>query len=282
MPVFVDCQPDTLNINPELIEAAITPKTKAIVPMHYAAIGCEMEAISDIAKRHHLLVIEDAAQCIDARYQGKPLGTFGTFGAFSFHYTKNVHSGHGGCLIINDPKFLDRAKVVWQKGTNREAFREGKVDKYSWRDIGSSYMPSELTAAFLLAQLERVKSITAERRAIWQAYHQGLEPLERAGRLQRPFVPHGAEHNGHIYYLLLPTPEAATCLRKTLQAEGIEAVSHYVPLHSSEAGRKLGRAGSVMNVTDDIHSRLLRLPLWVGMRDQVAQIVYKIARFAAQ
>lgn len=265
VPVFVDIRPDTLNIGETLIEAAITPRTKAIVPVHYAGVACEMDTIMEIAHRHKLLVIEDAAQGVMSTYKGKALGAIGHMGTFSFHETKNVISGEGGALLINDDRFAERAEIIREKGTNRSLFFRGQVDKYTWVDIGSSYLPSEIIAAFLWAQLEDAESITQLRMAIWQRYHEALAPLEAAGKLRRPIIPEGCVHNAHMYYILLESLEQRTEVIKRLKAQGVNPVFHYVPLHSSPAGRKYGRTGSEMKHTNTLSDRLLRLPLWVGL-----------------
>jgi dTDP-4-amino-4,6-dideoxygalactose transaminase len=276
-PVFVDIRADTLNLDETLIEDAITPRTRAIVALHYAGVACEMDAIVDVAKRRDIRVVEDAAQGAMASYRRKPLGTIGELGAVSFHETKNVISGEGGALLVNDERYAERAEIIWEKGTNRTQFVRGVVDKYTWLDIGSSYLPGDLVAAFLLAQLEHADRLTAERLRLWHRYHAGFEELERAGVLRRPIVPEQCEHNGHIYYVLLPSAEARQSMLDTLRQRGIDAVFHYVPLHSSPAGRRFARAAGAMRVTDDVSSRLIRLPLWIGMSDdQVDRVVEAI------
>ena len=261
VPVFVDIREDTLNIDETLIEAAITPKTKAIVPVHYAGVGCDMDAIMDIAERHSLYVIEDAAQCIGATYKGKHLGTIGHFGTLSFHYTKNITSGLGGALLINDKQFIDRAKIIWQKGTNREAFLEGQVDKYTWVDVGSSFMIPELSAAVLLSQLEQLHEITANRLSVWRQYYDGLKTLEDNSMMRLPVVPEGCQHNGHIFYLLMPTPKKRSQLIQGFKEMGIQAVSHYQALHNSLAGKRYGCVSSEISRTNDLSARIMRLPL---------------------
>jgi len=275
VPVFVDIRPDTLNIDEAKIEDAITPRTKAIVPVHYAGVACEMDAILNIAQQHKLLVIEDAAQGIMSTYKGKPLGALGHMGAYSFHETKNIIAGEGGALLVNDGRFSERAEIIREKGTNRSKFFRGEVDKYTWVDIGSSYLPSELVAAFLLAQMEEADSITARRLKIWQFYHEQFAELEAAGCLRRPVVPAECQHNAHMYYILLPDEPARAQLIARLKSEGIHSVFHYIPLHSSPMGRQVGRVSGSMNVTDDISERLLRLPLWIGQEfaPQVARAV---------
>ncbi len=272
-PVFVDIRADTLNMDEALIEAATTPRTRAIVPVHYAGVGCRMDVILEIARRHDLLVIEDAAQALMTRQNGSSLGAMGNLGAVSFHETKNVISGEGGALLVNDERFIRRAEVVREKGTNRTSFFRGEVDKYTWVDIGSSYLPGEIIAAFLWAQLEEAQSITTRRLEMWNRYHARLEACERAGRIRRPIVPPGCRHNGHMYYILLPSLERRTQLIERLKGRGISAVFHYVPLHSSPAGRRFGRSAGPMSNTDDVSSRLLRLPLWLGMDEDVPEAI---------
>ena len=273
VPVFVDIRADTLNIDEKRIEAAITPRTRAIAPVHYAGVGCEMEPIMDLARRHRLLVIEDAAQGLMSAHRGRALGAIGHLGALSFHETKNVISGEGGALLVNDAAFAERAEIVREKGTNRASFFRGEVDKYTWVDIGSSYLPGEIIAAFLWAQLEEAEAIPERRRALWNRYHQRLEPLERAGRLRRPVIPADCRHNAHLYYILLPSLEARTRLIERLRARDIHAVFHYVPLHSSPAGRRFGRVAGPMDNTEHLAGCLLRLPLWLGMDEGVADAV---------
>lgn len=273
VPVFVDIRPDTLNIDETLVERALTPRTRAIVPVHYAGVGCEMDAILEIARRHELLVIEDAAQGLMTRHGGRSLGAIGHLGAVSFHETKNVISGEGGALLVNDERFIERAEIVREKGTDRSRFFRGEVDKYTWVDIGSSYLPGELMAAFLAAQLEDAESITARRQALWNLYHARLESCERAGRIRRPVIPADCLHNAHMYYVLLPDEDRRQRLIERLRARGINAVFHYVPLHGSPAGRRLARAAGPLTNTEDLSSRLLRLPLWLGMDEEVPDAV---------
>ena len=271
VPVFVDIRPDTLNLDESLVESAITSRTRAIVPVHYAGVGCEMDALLDIAKRHGLLLVEDAAQGVMSRYKGRALGTIGDLGALSFHETKNVISGEGGALLVNDPRFIERAEIVREKGTDRSRFFRGEIDKYTWVDIGSSYLPGEIVAAFLLAQLENAESITARRVELWNAYHERLAGAERAGRIRRPIIPADCSYNGHMYYVLLPDLAVRSRLIEALARQSIMAVFHYIPLHSSPAGRKYGRAATPMPRTDDLASRLLRLPLWIGLDPAVIE-----------
>jgi dTDP-4-amino-4,6-dideoxygalactose transaminase len=277
IPVFVDIRPDTLNIDETKIEAAITPKTKAIVPVHYAGVGCEMEAIMAIAERHNLLVIEDAAQGILATYNDRPLGQIGQMAALSFHETKNLVSGEGGALLINDPRFVARAEVIREKGTNRSQFFRGEVDKYTWVDLGSSYLPSELIAAFLLAQLENSDDIASKRLAIWNTYHDAFLDLQDQKIIRCPFIPEHCQHNGHMYYLLLNSPEQRDQLIQHLKAEGIYSVFHYVPLHSAPAGQRYGRTHGDLSVTDRISETLLRLPLWIGVEQNT--VIEKVRQF---
>ena len=280
VPVFVDIRPDTLNIDEKLIEAALTPKTRAIVPVHYAGVPCEMDAIMEIARRHNLLVVEDAAQALLSTYKGRALGTIGHFGCLSFHETKNIISGEGGALLVNDTRFVERAEIVREKGTNRSQFFRGEVDKYTWVDIGSSYLPSELVSAFLYAQLERANEITAQRCHVCSAYAEQLAPLEQAGKLRLPHF--DGDSNGHMFYIILDSLATRTALIAHLKAQSIHSVFHYVPLHSSPAGRKHGRVSGSMKVTDDMSGRLLRLPLHYEMDDaDVARICAAIRQFFA-
>jgi dTDP-4-amino-4,6-dideoxygalactose transaminase len=265
IPVFVDIRADTLNIDETRIEEAITPRTRAIVPVHYAGVACEMDTIMEIAKRYNLLVIEDAAQGVMASYKGRALGSIGQLGAFSFHETKNVISGEGGALLVNDPSLVARAEIIREKGTNRSQFFRGQVDKYTWVDVGSSYLPGEIIAAFLCAQLEEAEQITAKRMELWGEYHRVFEPLEAEGRLRRPVVPAGCEHNAHMYYLLLKDLATRTAFIASMKQQGTNCVFHYVPLHSSPAGKKYGRAVGDMAVTNNLADRLVRLPVWVGL-----------------
>jgi len=279
VPVFVDIRPDTLNIDESKIEEAITEKTKAIVPVHYAGVGCEMDTIMKIAEKHGLLVIEDAAQGLMASYKGKPLGSIGHLGAISFHETKNIISGEGGALLINDERFIERAEIIREKGTNRSKFFRGEVDKYTWVDIGSSYLPSELVAAFLWAQMEEAESITARRLEIWWNYHKALEKLEDMGYVRRPFVPDCCQHNAHMYYILMPDLKTRTLFIDFMKHNNIQCVFHYVPLHSSPAGCKFGRVHGSMENTSMVADTLVRLPLWVGLGDLQNYIIDTIVGF---
>lgn len=280
VPVFVDIRQDTLNIDETLIEAAISPRTKAIVPVHYAGVACEMDTIMDIARRHNLLVIEDAAQGIMSTYHGKPLGSIGHFGTLSFHETKNIISGEGGALLVNDDQFIGRAEVIREKGTNRSQFFRGQVDKYTWVDIGSSFLPGEVIAAFLNAQLESAQEITNKRLSAWNRYHAGLKALESCGVLRRPIVSPDCEFNGHMYYILTQSLEIRTRLIEHLKRRGICAVFHYIPLHSSLAGRRFACFLGDMEVTERVSDTLLRLPLFVDITEaQQEEVIGAIMDF---
>ena len=272
-PVFVDIRPDTLNIDESLVEDAITPRTRAVVAVHYAGVGCEMNALADIARSRGLLLLEDAAQGVLASYHGRPLGGIGDLGAVSFHETKNVLSGEGGALLLRDDDFVQRAEILREKGTNRSAFFRGQVDKYTWVDVGSSFLPSELTAAFLWAQLERADELTERRLAIWNAYHEAFADLETEGHVRRPVIPPHCTHNAHMYYLLMSSIGERQRLIRELAAAGIGAVFHYVPLHDSPAGRKFGRAASALPVTTETSERLLRLPIWAGLEPYLDEVI---------
>ena len=263
-PVFVDIRPDTLNVDESLIEAAITDRTRAIVPVHYGGIACDMDAIMDIASRHDLFVIEDAAQGFLARYRDRPLGSIGHMAALSFHETKNVISGEGGALLLNDDRFRSRAEIIWEKGTNRTQFLRGEVNKYTWVDIGSSFLPGELIAAFLWAQLESAHDMTSERLRLWNRYAAGCAALQPLG-VRCPVIPDYALHNAHLFYLLLPAGMSRSAVLADLNERGVNAIFHYVPLHDSPGGRRYGRTGSRMDVTVDLSGRLIRLPIWVGL-----------------
>lgn len=276
VPVFVDIRADTLNIDETKIEAAITSRTRAIVPVHYAGVACEMDAIMSIALKHNLLVIEDAAQGVMSTYNGQPLGSIGHLGAYSFHETKNIISGEGGALLINDKRFADRAEIIREKGTNRSQFFRGQVDKYTWGDIGSSFLPGEVIAAFLWAQMEQADLITSRRLDIWNAYHRELAVPEERGVLRRPRLPLGCEHNAHMYYVLLDSLETRTRVISALKQQNINAVFHYVPLHRSPAGEKYSRIHGDLTNTEDLSDRLLRLPIWVGM-NEVEKVVATLA-----
>lgn len=273
VPVFVDIRPDTLNIDESKIEAAITPKTKAIVPVHYAGVSCEMDAVMAIADKSGLLVIEDAAQGIMSTYKGRPLGSIGHMAALSFHETKNIISGEGGALLINDSRFLERGEMIREKGTNRSQFFRGQVDKYTWVDIGSSFLPGELIAAFLLAQTEEAEAITARRLAMWQTYHEAFAQIEEINKVRRPIIPAECIHNAHMYYFLLPGLEQRTAFIKSLKEQGVHSVFHYVPLHDSPMGVRFGRYHGQMTHTFAASERLVRLPLWLGLEEKQKKVI---------
>lgn len=279
VPVFIDIRPDTLNMNETLIEGAVNSRTKAVVPVHYGGTPCAMSAIKELADRRGLGIIEDAAHAIGAMDQGRALGTFGHLGVLSFHETKNLFSGEGGALLINDPGFIERAVHLREKGTNRKEFLQGDVSKYEWIDIGSSYAPSDMVAAFLFAQLEQAEPILEMRRNVWMRYHHHLRPLAEAGCVELPALSGDRPHNAHVYYILLESEKVRSSLIEALSRLGIRAVFHYMPLHDSPMGRKLGRCGSEMKVTDDIARRLLRLPMGAGLdyedQNKVIEAVYQ-------
>jgi dTDP-4-amino-4,6-dideoxygalactose transaminase len=275
VPVFVDIRPDTLNIDETKVEAAITSRTKAIVPVHYAGVGCEMDTIMDTARRYNLLVIEDAAQGIMSSYKGRALGSIGHMGALSFHETKNIISGEGGALLVNDVRFTRRAEIIREKGTNRSQFFRGQVNKYTWQDIGSSYLPGEIIAAFLWAQMEDAQYITQKRLDIWQRYHEAFAILESSGKLRRPIIPSDCRHNGHMYYILLESLGKRSTLITKLNELGVNALFHYVPLHSSPAGRKFGRSPKALETTDATSDNLIRLPLWINLTDDIQDTIIK-------
>lgn len=274
VPVFVDIRPDTLNLDERLLEETITDRTRVIVPVHYGGVACNMDPILALADQHNLRVVEDAAQAILAYYYDRPLGSLGDLGAMSFHVTKNVVSGEGGALLINDSGLRDRAEILQEKGTNRAQFLEGRVDKYSWVDLGSSFLMGELGAAFLQGQMQWAVAMRDERLSVWRLYHELLAPMEDAELLRRPIIPGYAHHNAHLYYVLLaPTYDRSRVLAD-MHLKGIEAVFHYVPLHESPAGRRFGRAGTPLTNTRDLSARLIRLPLWSGMpSDTVERVV---------
>jgi len=279
VPVFVDVRADTFNLNEQLIEAAITPRTRAIVPVHYAGVSCAMDVILEIARRHGLMVIEDAAQGIMSTFQGRPLGALGHLGAFSFHETKNIISGEGGALLVNEPTMAARAEIIREKGTNRSQFFRGQVDKYTWVDIGSSFLPGEMVAAYLAAQLDEADAITAQRLALWDRYHEAFAELEQAGKVRRPMIAAGCTHNAHMYYLLLSRLEERTAFIEHMKALEIQCVFHYVPLHSSPRGRLVGRASGAMTVTDEVADRLVRLPLWLGLAEHQDRVIDAVLQF---
>lgn len=278
VPVFVDIRSDTLNIDESLIVEAITPRTKAITPVHYAGVSSEMGSIMETAKKYNLLVIEDAAQGFMSRYKGRPLGSIGDLGAYSFHETKNIISGEGGALLVNNDKFSRRAEVIREKGTNRSQFLQGLVDKYTWVDIGSSFLPGEIIAAFLYAQMQEAKTITENRLNIWAKYHEGFLSAEKAGKVRRPIIPNSCQHNAHMYYLLLESNSIRNEVLASLNSQGINAVFHYVPLHKSPVGERLCKVSGNMKNTEELSGRLIRLPLWMGIDkhlDMIIEEVYK-------
>ena len=281
-PVFIDIKPETMNIDENLIEDAITDKTRAIVPVHYAGVGCEMDKIMDIAKRHNLKVVEDAAQGIMASYKGKPLGTFGDFGAFSFHETKNFSMGEGGALLIRDKENIERAEIFREKGTDRSKFFRGQVDKYRWQDFGSSYLPSELNAAYLYAQLEEAEKIQNARMARWNQYHEKLSPLAEQGRIQLPFIPDYCEHNAHMFYIKTKDMAERTDLINYMKSKDVLTVFHYVPLHSAPAGLKYGRFHGEDKYTTKESERLLRLPMYYSLTpDDCEYVADQVLNFYA-
>ncbi len=278
-PVFVDIREDTLNIDENSIEAAISSRTKAIVPVHYAGVSCEMNVIRDIASQYQIAVVEDAAQGIFSTYYDQNLGTLGSLGCLSFHETKNVISGEGGALLINSEEFCDRAEIIREKGTNRSRFFRGQVDKYTWVDIGSSYLPGELIAAFLSAQLEQSEEITRKRLKIWDMYHSGLAHLESQERLRRPIVPQHCGHNAHMYYVLLNSLDERTRFIQHMKSCGVSCVFHYVPLHNSPAGLQFGRFSGPMDRTEQISDAIVRLPLWIGIEEHMEYMLSAIDSF---
>ncbi|MEE3487309.1 MAG: dTDP-4-amino-4,6-dideoxygalactose transaminase [Bulleidia sp.] len=271
--VFVDIRPDTMNIDETKIEDAITEKTKAIFVVHYAGVACEMDTIMDIARRHHLMVVEDAAQGFMSTYKGRPLGTIGDFGCYSFHETKNYSMGEGGAIVINNPAYFEKAEILREKGTNRAQFWRGQVDKYTWVDFGDSYLPSELNAAYLYAQLLKADEINEDRLRSWHEYDELLKPLKEKGLIETPFIPEGCIHNAHMYYIKAKDIEERTALISFLKDRGILAVFHYVPLHSAPAGRKFGRFHGVDQYTTRESERLIRLPLYYHLTSEDIQTV---------
>ncbi|MDO4477832.1 MAG: dTDP-4-amino-4,6-dideoxygalactose transaminase [Lachnospiraceae bacterium] len=278
--VFVDIRPDTLNLDETKIEEAITDKTKAIVPVHYAGVACEMDTIMEIARRHNLYVAEDAAQAIGSTYKGRYLGTIGDFGCFSFHETKNYSMGEGGAFCFNNEKFRDAAEICREKGTDRSQFFRGQVDKYTWRDYGSSYLASDLNAAYLWAQLEAYDTIFDDRMASWNRYQEGLKPLAEAGYIEQPVIPEGTTHNAHMYYLKVKDMETRQKLIAHLRSDEIQSVFHYIPLHSAPAGIKFGRFHGEDRYTTKESERLMRLPMYYGLtEDDTAKVIESIKRF---
>ena len=278
--VFVDVRPDTMNIDETKIEAAITDKTRVIVPVHYAGVACEMDTIMDIAARHNLKVVEDAAQGVMSSYKGRALGTIGDFGCFSFHETKNYSMGEGGALIINKPEYNDRAEIIREKGTNRSRFFRGQVDKYTWVDYGSSYLPSDMNAAYLWGELEVADTINNDRLASWQRYWDAFAPLAQAGRVELPVVPEGCKHNAHMFYLKCKDLTERTAFIDYLKQQGVQAVFHYIPLHSSPAGMRFGRFNGVDEFTTSESDRLVRLPLYYGLtQEDQNQVIAAVMAF---
>lgn len=276
--VFVDIRPDTMNIDETKIEAAITEKTRVIVPVHYAGVACEMDTIMDIARKYNLKVVEDAAQGVMSTYKGRPLGTIGDFGCFSFHETKNYSMGEGGALIINDPIYNERAEIMREKGTNRSRFLRGQVDKYTWVDFGDSYLPSDMNAAYLWAQLEEADRINNDRLSTWNTYYEAFRPLAQAGLVELPVVPGDCVHNAHMFYLKCKDLEERTAFISHLKENGVQAVFHYVPLHSAPAGLKFGRFQGEDVYTTRESDRLVRLPLYYGIEDENLNQVIEVVR----
>ncbi len=278
--VFVDIRPDTMNIDETKIEDAITDKTKAIVPVHYAGVACEMDTIMDIARRHNLAVVEDAAQAVMSEYKGKALGAIGDYGCYSFHETKNYSMGEGGALLIKDPAKIEDAEILREKGTNRSVFLRGQIDKYTWVNYGSSYLPSDMNAAYLWAQLEEADKINNDRLASWQKYYDAFEDLEKKGFVQRPVIPEGCKHNAHMFYLKAKNLEERTALISFLKENGILAVFHYIPLHSAPAGQKFGVFHGEDKYTTAESDRLLRLPMYYGLTDSdINKVIDTVIRF---
>lgn len=278
--VFVDIRPDTMNIDETKIEAAVTPRTKVIVPVHYAGVACEMDTILEIARRHHLLVVEDAAQGVMSAYKGQALGTIGDFGCYSFHETKNYSMGEGGALLIRNPKYNERAEILREKGTNRSRFLRGQVDKYTWVDVGDSFLPSELNAAYLWAQLETAEKINADRMKTWDTYYEAFKPLEEAGKLELPRIPEGCVHNAHMFYVKLRDLKERTRFIAYMKENGVSCVFHYVPLHSAPAGIKYGRFHGEDVCTTKESDRLVRLPMYYGIESaSLEAVVAAVYRF---
>lgn len=276
--VFVDIRPDTMNIDESKIEDAITDRTRVIVPVHYAGVACEMDTIIDIARRHNLLVVEDAAQGVMSTYKGRALGTIGDFGCFSFHETKNYSMGEGGAIVINKPEYIDRAEIIREKGTNRQRFFRGQVDKYTWVDSGSSYLQSDLNAAYLWAQLERADEINENRLATWNYYFKELSQLSSSGAVELPTIPSGCKHNAHMFYIKTKNLEERSALIKFLKDHGVQATFHYIPLHSSPAGQRFGRFNGEDTYTTSESDRLVRLPMYYGLESRDAKTVVDLVK----
>ena len=280
IPVFVDIRPDTMNLDEKLIEEAITEKTKAIVPVHYAGVACEMDTILEIARKHQLAVVEDAAQGVCAWYKGRALGTIGDYGCFSFHETKNFSMGEGGALLIRDPAQIENAEILREKGTNRSKFFRGQIDKYTWVNYGSSYLPSDMNAAYLWAQLEAAEQINTDRMRTWRLYEELLSPLRDKGRIELPFVPEECEHNAHMFWIKAADLAERSCLITFLKEAGIQTVFHYIPLHTAPAGQKFGRFHGKDRYTTKESERLLRLPLYYGLKEEDTRyIAAKVREF---
>ncbi|MBE5867400.1 MAG: dTDP-4-amino-4,6-dideoxygalactose transaminase [Lachnospiraceae bacterium] len=278
--VFVDIRPDTMNMDEKLIEAAITEKTRAIAPVHYAGVACEMDTIMEIAARHHLVVVEDAAQGVMASYKGRALGTIGDFGCFSFHETKNYSMGEGGALLIRDEKNVEKAEIIREKGTNRSKFHRGQIDKYTWVDLGSSYLPSDMNAAYLYAQLEMAEEINSARMACWERYYTNLKPLAESGKIELPYVPEECTHNAHMFYIKAKDVEERTAFIEYMKQQGIMSVFHYVPLHTAPAGMCFGRFHGEDRYTTKESDRLTRLPMYYGLTEEtVDRICDKVKEF---
>ena len=272
-PVFVDIRPDTMNMDESLIEDAITEKTKAIVPVHYAGVGCEMDTIMELAGKYHLIVIEDAAQGIQATYKGQPLGTFGDYGCYSFHETKNLSMGEGGALLIHDEVNIEKAEIVREKGTDRSRFFRGQVDKYTWVDVGSSYLPSELNAAYLYAQLTSASEIFHDRMTSWEHYYERLKKIQDSGKIELPYIPHYCMHNAHMFYIKVRDLKERTALLTFLKERDILAVFHYIPLHSAPAGVRYGRFHGIDRYTTRESERLIRLPMYYGLKSEEIEYI---------
>lgn len=279
-PVFIDIDSKTLNLDITKIEPAITKKTKIIVPVHYAGVGCDMDEITKIAKNHNLLIVEDAAQAYGAKYKNQYLGTIGDLGTLSFHATKNIISGEGGSLLVNNKKFIDKAEIIREKGTNRKKFLKGQVDKYTWESLGSSYLPSELTNSFLLAQLESSYYIQKQRMSIWNYYYEATAQLEAKGFVRRPFVPSFCDHNAHMFYLILREDINRDKIISEFKKNGIILTFHYIPLHTSPGGLKYGKYIEELKNTDNLHQRIIRLPIWIGLSnkdlDKIVDLLYEV------
>lgn len=278
-PVFVDIRPDTLNLDETLIPAAITAKTKAIVVVHYAGVACEMDAIMAIAREHDLIVIEDAAQGIHSSYKGRALGSIGHMAALSFHETKNIISGEGGALLLNDDALIDRAEIIREKGTNRSQFFRGQVDKYTWVDIGSSYLPSELVAAFLWAQMEQAQAINEQRMALWESYHRTISPMQTRLGVRCPIIPVECSHNAHLYYLLAADSDVRNRLIEHMRTLDVGVVFHYIPLHTSPMARRNGWDDADLPVTTQVSETLVRLPMWLGLETHQNDVLNQLVEF---